>query len=46
MDNAVGAAIKALDEEGLTDKTIMIFFSDNGGVHWGVNSAGRELAFR
>ena len=37
MDDALGTVMKALDEEGLADNTIVVFFSDNGGVHWGVD---------
>ena len=32
MDDAVGIVLKALDETGLADNTIVIFTSDNGGV--------------
>ena len=32
MDDAVGEVLKALDEMGLDDNTIVIFTSDNGGV--------------
>jgi arylsulfatase A-like enzyme len=31
MDDAIGALMKALDEEGLSDNTVVIFTSDNGG---------------
>jgi len=31
FDDAVGAILETLDEEGLTDKTIIFFASDNGG---------------
>ena len=31
MDDAVGAILKALDEEGLSNNTVVIFTSDNGG---------------
>ena len=34
MDDAVGRLIATLKEEGILDQTIVIFFSDNGGVHW------------
>lgn len=34
MDEAVGRVVKAVDELGLADRTIFIFFSDNGGVDW------------
>ncbi|GIW93323.1 MAG: sulfatase [Pirellulaceae bacterium] len=32
MDQAVGTVLKALDEQGLTDHTLVIFTSDNGGL--------------
>lgn len=32
FDDAVGAVLKALDEEGLADKTLVILTSDNGPV--------------
>ena len=31
MDNGIGRILKKLDELGLTDKTIVVFYSDNGG---------------
>jgi len=34
LDDAVGTLLKTLDELNLTDRTIVVFFSDNGGVHW------------
>jgi arylsulfatase A-like enzyme len=34
LDDAVGTLMKTLDELNLTERTIVIFFSDNGGVHW------------
>ncbi len=32
MDNNIGKIINAVDESGLSDNTIIIFFSDNGGL--------------
>ncbi len=32
MDQAVGAIIEALDHQGLRDNTLVLFFSDNGGM--------------
>lgn len=32
VDDSVGALMLAIDESGLTDNTIFIFYSDNGGV--------------
>jgi arylsulfatase A-like enzyme len=48
LDDAVGTLVKTLDENGLTERTLIVFFSDNGGVDWsGVNYAHgvpREIA--
>ncbi len=37
MDEAIGALLDRLDHHGLTDKTLVIFFSDNGGSGSGDN---------
>jgi len=34
LDENVGRVVRTIDELGLTDNTIILFFSDNGGVHW------------
>ncbi|MBL7152174.1 MAG: sulfatase-like hydrolase/transferase [Phycisphaerae bacterium] len=34
LDANVGRITKTIDELGLTDNTIIVFFSDNGGIHW------------
>jgi arylsulfatase A-like enzyme len=34
IDDAVGRVLNALDQHGLTENTIIVFFSDNGGVSW------------
>jgi len=34
LDDAIGRVMAALEETGLLDKTIIVFFSDNGGVSW------------
>lgn len=34
LDENVGRLLDTLDELKLTGKTIIVFFSDNGGVHW------------
>lgn len=31
MDQAIGSILDALDEQGIADNTIVLFFSDNGG---------------
>ena len=33
MDQAIGRILDALDEEGIADNTIILFFSDNGGYN-------------
>ena len=35
LDDGVGKVLKALEDCGIADKTIVVFFSDNGGVSWG-----------
>ena len=42
LDNAVGALLRALDENGLADNTIVVFFSDNGGIDF-VDVAGSPV---
>ena len=34
LDDGVGRVLAALDECGIADRTIVVFFSDNGGVSW------------
>jgi arylsulfatase A-like enzyme len=34
LDDAVGALTREIDALGLADDTIIVFFSDNGGVHF------------
>ncbi len=34
LDDGVGRVLAAIDECGLADNTIIVFFSDNGGVSW------------
>ncbi len=45
-DTAVGRVMKALDETGLTESTIVIFTSDNGGVSSGDAYATSNLPLR
>ena len=35
LDAGVGRVLDAIDECGLAERTIIVFFSDNGGVSWG-----------
>ena len=37
LDDAVGTLLDALDAEGITDETLIVFYSDNGGnIHCGL----------
>jgi len=46
MDDAVGIVLKQLDDLGLTDNTVIIFTSDNGGVSSGDAFATSALPLR
>jgi len=46
MDDAVGLVLKALDEMGLAENTIVVFTSDNGGVAAGDAFATSNLPLR
>ncbi|MGB6221293.1 sulfatase [Haloferula sp.] len=46
MDRAVGKVMQALDDNGLTDDTIVIFFSDNGGLSTSEGSPTSNLPYR
>lgn len=39
MDQAIGRVLRTLDDEGITDDTIVLFFSDNGGAAYSVGGA-------
>lgn len=39
MDQAIGQVLNTLDEEGLSDNTIVLFFSDNGGAAYSYGGA-------
>jgi len=42
LDDAVGTIVRTLAENNLTDNTLIVFFSDNGGINWsGLKVAGR-----
>ncbi len=34
LDNSVGAIVQKLHETGLDKNTLIVFLTDNGGVHW------------
>jgi len=46
MDQAVGKVLKSIDDNGLTDDTIVIFFSDNGGLSTAEGSPTSNLPYR
>ena len=39
MDQAIGQVLDTLDDEGLAENTIVLFFSDNGGAAYSVGGA-------
>lgn len=39
MDQAIGRVLKTLDDEGIAENTIVLFFSDNGGAAYSVGGA-------
>ncbi len=39
MDQAIGRVLDTLDEEGIADNTIVLFFSDNGGAAYAMGGA-------
>jgi len=41
MDSAIGHILKAIDEEGLKDDTVVVFASDNGAARMGTNAPFR-----
>jgi len=39
LDQAIGQVLQTLDDEGIQDETIVLFFSDNGGAAYSVGGA-------
>jgi arylsulfatase A-like enzyme len=39
MDQAIGQVLKTLDDEGIAENTIVLFFSDNGGAAYAMGGA-------
>jgi len=39
MDQAIGTVLEALDDEGVANDTIVLFFSDNGGAAYAMGGA-------
>lgn len=39
MDQAIGQVLDTLDKEGISDNTVVLFFSDNGGAAYSVGGA-------
>lgn len=46
MDLAIGKVLKAIDDNGLSDNTIIVFFSDNGGLSTGTDSPTSNAPLR
>ncbi len=44
MDRSLGQILDALDEQGLAKDTLIVFASDNGGVHWAGGKPGQVAA--
>ena len=42
MDTSVGIVLKAVDDLGLREDTIILFLSDNGGVDWNFDPASDQ----
>ncbi len=46
LDDGVGKVMRALEETGIADRTIIVFFSDNGGISWGDKAGGQHKSAR
>ena len=46
MDQAIGKVLKALDDNGVAEDTIVVFFSDNGGLSTSEGSPTSNLPYR
>ena len=46
LDSAVGTVLRAIDENGLRDRTIVVFMSDNGGLSTSEGSPTANLPLR
>jgi arylsulfatase A-like enzyme len=46
MDEAIGKVLKAIDDNGLREDTIVVFFSDNGGLSTAEGSPTSNLPLR
>ena len=46
MDEAIGKVLKAIDDNGLREDTIVVFFSDNGGLSTGEGFPTSNLPLR
>ena len=42
LDQAIGKILEALDGKGITDNTLVLFFSDNGAIRYGDNGPWRS----
>lgn len=43
LDTAIGRVVQAVEEAGISDRTVIVFFSDNGGVHWADDRLGQTF---
>lgn len=43
LDNAVGRIVQAVEEARIADRTVIVFLSDNGGVHWADDRLGQAF---